>query len=66
MADTALPAVRRERLRIAIQKKGRLGEPARALLSACGLAWPSKASSTYGPSRASKASRRAMSCWIST
>ena len=39
MADTALPAVRRERLRIAIQKKGRLGEPARALLSACGLAW---------------------------
>jgi ATP phosphoribosyltransferase len=39
MADTALPAVRRERLRIAIQKNGRLGEPARALLSACGLAW---------------------------
>ena len=39
MADTALPAVRRERLRIAIQKKGRLGEPARALLSACGLDW---------------------------
>ena len=39
MADTALPAVRRERLRIAIQKKGRLGEPARTLLSACGLAW---------------------------
>jgi len=29
----------RERLRIAIQKSGRLSEPARALLSACGLAW---------------------------
>jgi len=35
------PAVRavRERLRIAIQKSGRLGEPARALLAACGLSW---------------------------
>ncbi len=35
------PAVRavRERLRIAIQKSGRLAEPARALLSACGLQW---------------------------
>src|SRR5690606_21473007 len=29
----------RERLRIAIQKSGRLAEPARALLSACGLDW---------------------------
>ena len=38
MADTALQAVR-QRLRIAIQKNGRLAEPARALLSACGLAW---------------------------
>jgi ATP phosphoribosyltransferase len=38
MADTALPAVR-QRLRIAIQKNGRLGKPARTLLSACGLAW---------------------------
>ena len=29
----------RNRLRIAIQKSGRLAEPARALLSACGLSW---------------------------
>ena len=29
----------RERLRIAIQKNGRLAEPARSLLSACGLSW---------------------------
>lgn len=29
----------RERLRIAIQKNGRLGAPARALLAGCGLAW---------------------------
>jgi len=34
---TAAPA--RDRLRIAIQKSGRLSEPARALLSSCGLAW---------------------------
>lgn len=33
----AAPA--RDRLRIAIQKNGRLAEPARALLSACGLSW---------------------------
>jgi len=35
------PAVRavRERLRIAVQKSGRLGEPARALLASCGLGW---------------------------
>ncbi|MDR1075827.1 MAG: ATP phosphoribosyltransferase [Xanthomonadaceae bacterium] len=33
----AVPA--RDRLRIAIQKSGRLAEPARALLSACGLSW---------------------------
>ncbi len=32
-------AVRRDRLRIAIQKSGRLGEPARALLASCGLSW---------------------------
>jgi ATP phosphoribosyltransferase len=31
--------MRRDRLRIAIQKNGRLSEPARALLSACGLVW---------------------------
>lgn len=30
---------RRDRLRIAIQKSGRLGEPARALLGSCGLSW---------------------------
>ena len=30
---------KRDRLRIAIQKSGRLAEPARALLSACGLSW---------------------------
>ena len=29
----------RDRLRIAIQKNGRLGEPARALLGSCGLSW---------------------------
>ncbi|MUV14709.1 ATP phosphoribosyltransferase [Lysobacter sp. HX-5-24] len=29
----------RERVRIAIQKSGRLAEPARALLSSCGLSW---------------------------
>lgn len=32
-------AVVRDRLRIAIQKSGRLGEPSRALLGQCGLAW---------------------------
>jgi len=36
-AIKAAPA--RDRLRIAIQKNGRLAEPARALLSACGLSW---------------------------
>src|SRR6478752_8886378 len=29
----------RDRLRIAIQKSGRLAEPARSLLTACGLSW---------------------------
>lgn len=38
MNPPATPVVR-ERLRIAIQKSGRLGEPARALLAACGLNW---------------------------
>jgi ATP phosphoribosyltransferase len=38
MSPTASPAVR-ERLRIAIQKNGRLSEPARALLASCGLSW---------------------------
>ena len=38
MSPAANPAVR-DRLRIAIQKNGRLAEPARALLSACGLSW---------------------------
>lgn len=33
----AVPA--RDRLRIAIQKNGRLAEPARTLLGACGLSW---------------------------
>lgn len=32
-------AVARDRLRIAIQKSGRLADPARALLAACGLSW---------------------------
>ena len=32
-------ATSRDRLRIAIQKSGRLAEPARALLSSCGLSW---------------------------
>lgn len=34
---SAAPA--RDRLRIAIQKSGRLAEPARTLLSSCGLSW---------------------------
>ena len=34
---TAAPG--RDRLRIAIQKSGRLAEPARALLASCGLSW---------------------------
>jgi len=38
MTSSAPQAVR-ERLRIAVQKSGRLGDPARALLAACGLAW---------------------------
>ena len=32
-------AVPRDRLRIAIQKSGRLAEPARSLLASCGLSW---------------------------
>ncbi|MFC5578351.1 ATP phosphoribosyltransferase [Lysobacter niabensis] len=35
----ATPAAPRDRLRIAIQKSGRLAEPARALLASCGLSW---------------------------
>ncbi len=38
MSPSAIPAVR-DRLRIAIQKSGRLGDPARALLASCGLSW---------------------------
>ena len=38
MSPTASPAAR-DRLRIAIQKSGRLAEPARALLASCGLSW---------------------------
>ena len=38
MSPLVAPATR-DRLRIAIQKSGRLAEPARALLSACGLSW---------------------------
>jgi len=33
------PVAGRDRLRIAIQKSGRLAEPARALLASCGLSW---------------------------
>lgn len=33
------PAATRNRLRVAIQKSGRLGQPARDLLAACGLTW---------------------------
>lgn len=33
------PAQPRERLRVALQKSGRLGEPARDLLASCGLTW---------------------------
>ena len=35
----SLSAVPRDRLRIAIQKSGRLAEPARSLLASCGLSW---------------------------
>ena len=38
MSPPVAPATR-DRLRIAIQKSGRLAEPARALLAACGLSW---------------------------
>lgn len=38
MGPTATPAAR-DRLRIAIQKNGRLSEPARVLLASCGLSW---------------------------
>lgn len=38
MSPPASPAAR-DRLRIAIQKSGRLAEPARALLASCGLSW---------------------------
>lgn len=38
MSPTVSTAVR-DRLRIAIQKSGRLSEPARALLASCGLSW---------------------------
>lgn len=37
MSPATNPA--RDRLRIAIQKSGRLAEPARALLASCGLSW---------------------------
>lgn len=35
----SIRAMPRDRLRIAIQKSGRLAEPARALLASCGLSW---------------------------
>lgn len=38
MPPTMNPAAR-DRLRIAIQKSGRLADPARALLASCGLSW---------------------------
>src|SRR5690606_39000393 len=38
MSPTAVPAAR-DRLRIAIQKSGRLSDPARALLASCDLSW---------------------------
>ncbi|HEY0332395.1 MAG TPA: ATP phosphoribosyltransferase [Stenotrophomonas sp.] len=37
--STAQASPARDRLRIAIQKSGRLAEPARSLLAACGLSW---------------------------
>ncbi|SOC54289.1 ATP phosphoribosyltransferase [Ornithinimicrobium cerasi] len=33
------PAQPRDRLRVAVQKSGRLGDPARELLASCGLTW---------------------------
>ena len=37
--NPTLGTASRDRLRIAIQKSGRLAEPARSLLAACGLSW---------------------------
>lgn len=37
--SSSAPGAVRERLRIAVQKSGRLAEPARNLLASCGLAW---------------------------
>lgn len=37
--SSSAPGAVRERLRIAVQKSGRLAEPARDLLASCGLAW---------------------------
>ncbi len=39
MMTLTLGTATRDRLRIAIQKSGRLAEPARKLLAACGLSW---------------------------
>ncbi|MGO4550742.1 ATP phosphoribosyltransferase [Lysobacter sp. 2RAF19] len=39
MSLSAPSGAMRERVRIAIQKSGRLAEPARSLLSSCGLSW---------------------------
>lgn len=35
----AAPVAGRDRLRLALQKSGRLGDPSRALLTSCGLEW---------------------------
>jgi len=37
--SSSAPGAVRERLRIAVQKSGRLADPARNLLASCGLAW---------------------------
>jgi ATP phosphoribosyltransferase len=39
MSLSAQPRAMRDRVRVAIQKSGRLADPARALLAACGLSW---------------------------
>lgn len=44
-------AVARDRLRIAVQRSGRLAGPARALLAACGLVWREAEDQLFWPGR---------------
>ncbi len=62
MSPPAAVSAPRDRLRIAIQKNGRLGDPARALLGSCGLSWSESPDRLfcYGQSRQS------ICCWCAT